>query len=105
MGDELRDVLPDIVNLTQGLQQRDQLEETPVSRVIVPRKDGDSIFLMKGIRSWWIVNDQAILHRSTQQRHILDIDSLDGGAVLSEKPKVNESSLIQDVNQGIRVFT
>ena len=98
VGDELGNVFSHIVDFAEGFKEGDQLKETSVTRIVIPGEDRDRILLVEGVGGRRIINDQTILKGSTKQRHILYIDSLDRGTMLSEEPIVYQSSLVKDVH-------
>jgi hypothetical protein len=49
---ELWDVFSHVIHFGKGLEERDELEEAAVFRVVIPREDGDRIFLVESVASW-----------------------------------------------------
>ncbi len=49
---ELRQILSNIINLSQRLEQGNKLKEAAILRVIIPGEDGDRILWVEGVGSW-----------------------------------------------------
>lgn len=91
---KLWDNVPDIINVLQGFEQRDQFEQTSVIRVVIPGEDWNGILRMEEIRVGRVVNDDNVFHRPAEQGQVLDVRTHIIKAMLTVKPHGNQSVLV-----------
>ena len=101
---EARDRLSAIIDLGHLDQHGNVIEEAAIVRVVVPRDDGQAALGLEHVGGGRVVDDDGVFHVATELGHILDKDSVDEGAVLSEEPRRAVLLWVHFVHQGVSVL-
>lgn len=82
---EVLDCLPAVLDLAELNEERDQVEQLLVLRVVVPRHDGNGLLGLKHVRRRRVVEDDCVLGGPANLAHVFGEDSLHVGAVLTKQ--------------------
>src|SRR3989338_3814146 len=86
------------------LQERNQVEQLQVVRVVEPRVDGDGAARLEQIGGRRIVDDDRLGQVPAKPAHILDETALVLHAALAEKPCIYDLVNIKEVQHWVRVL-
>lgn len=101
---ETCDSLSHVIDLGHFNEHGDVVEQCSVIWVIVPRYNRQAALRLQHVRSWRVVDDDRILHITTDLGHILDEDAIDKSAVFSEESAQAVFLRIHHVHQWIRIL-
>ena len=105
VADEAADRVPHVIHLRHLGKKRDEVEQSPVVRVIVPRQDGEALLGLEHVGSGGVVDDDGILAIAADLRHVFREYAVDEGAVLAEESRRCESLRVHHVHQRVRILS
>ena len=97
-------MLPHITDILYSKQNRKNIQQLLVIHVIDKCSNGDRIVGLEDIGVWGVVHDDSGCQLAPQAGQILDVVPLVWVAGLPEQAPSNRRRLVQQIQQGVRVF-
>ena len=104
ISDKLRDGISHIIHHGELNQQRDQIQEGVVPRLVIPGQDREGALWLKHVRGRRVVNDDRVLEGATHQGEVLHEDIIHVGTVLTEEPVRTEALGVHHVHEGVSIL-